>query len=232
MDKRINLSIRRGSIPNSPILRTVRRWGDPVMKGWGFDVNVVGTSNFQAVRTWNDGNRTWGAVSNFIDIPHNEVMKLRAMQYDEQTDSGFFTKDQKMNWLCSFRGSLYMYDSSGDEWETAPTIRWGTVSLGGNLVQVERYEEMFLSIGGEPKKMYEMAKLKGFTPDDWDKPLQDLLELGLVHRCYCAYFPNNGFGDSPKGVVYSPFFSVKDQFYDFVGTAKPTALYLPTIWLE
>ena len=212
-------------------LRRIRRWGDPVMVDWGFDVHQVGVTNFQAVRTWNDGNRNFGAVANFLYIPHAEVMKVRDLQFAEVTERGEFDEDSKMEWLCSYRGSLYMYNSSADEWETAPSIRWGTVSLGGNLVQVERYETITLSIRGEPKRPYEMARLKGFRRSDWSRPLEQLLAEGLVHRVYCAY-RNNGFGDSPKGVCYSPFFSPLD--YDFTGpnAYQPTALYLPTIWLE
>jgi hypothetical protein len=211
-------------------LRRVRRWGDPVMKSWGFDVNVVGASNFQAVRTWNDGNRTWGGVTNFLRIPHMEVMNLRNLQSSEQTGAGYFDQDSKMNWLCGYRGKVYMYETEDGNWQTDTTIRWGTVAISGNLVQVQAYETLRLSIGGEPAQDYEMARLAGFRPSDWYRPLQTLLAEGLVHRVYCAYFPDNAFGDSPKGVVYSPFFSPLD--YDFVGLDQPSALYLPTIWLE
>jgi len=219
-------------------LRRVRQWGDPVMMEWGFDVNQVGTSNFQAVRCWNDGNRTFGAVTNFLYIPHAEVMQLRDMQFAEQTDRGYYDEDSKMNWLCAFRGKMYMYDSKFDtdgkevHWRTASAIRWGTLTLGGNLVQVERYETIKLRIQDRPLQDYEMARLVGFRRSDWDRPLDDLITEGLVHYCYCAYFPNNGFGHTPKGVVYSPFFSPQD--YDFVGPqdAQPSALYIPTIWLE
>src|SRR5262245_28420106 len=124
----IHASITFPEEPVSPPaleLRRVRRWGDPVMVEWGFDVNQVGTSNFQAVRCWNDGNRTFGAVTNFLYIPHDEVMKLRDIQFAEQTDRGYFDADSKMEWLCSYRGSLYMYDNDTDHWSTAPQIRWG-----------------------------------------------------------------------------------------------------------
>lgn len=224
----INISIRTKK--PSIELRRVRKWGDPVMVPYGFDVEQAGTTNFQAVRTWNDGNRTWGAVTNFSRIPHHQVLKLRDMQFDENFDGRLYTKEDKMEWLCHHRGTIYMYEEEGDDWETAPSIRWGTISLGGNLVQVEQYEEIFLSIGNEPKRMYQMAKLKGFKPDDWNRPLQQLIDEGLVHICSCVY-RNNAFSwNSPKGRVYSPFFD--PEYYDFAGTATPTALYLPVMWLE
>jgi hypothetical protein len=221
------------SEPVKPItLRRVRKWGDPVMIQYGFNVNVVGTSNFQAVRSFNK-ETGFGAVSNFLYIPHNEVMLLRDMQFAEITERGYFDEDSKMEWLCSWRGSLYMYNSQADEWPTAKTIRWGTLTLGGNLVQVERYEVIRYVFGTnyEEKTIRDvpMARLVGFRKSDWSRPLNDLISEGLVHYCYCAY-KDNGFGHSPKGVVYSPFYSPLD--YDFSGNLQPDALYIPEIWLE
>jgi hypothetical protein len=227
----IQIKITRTVLPApNREMRRVRKWGDPAMVEWGFDVNQAGTSNFQAVRCWNDGNRTFGAVTNYLYIPHAEVMKLRDMQFAEHTDRGYFDEFSKMEWLCGWRGSLYMYDHESDDWQISPKIRWGTLTLGGNLVQVERYETMRLRIGDRPLQDYEMARLVGFRRSDWNRPLEELIEDGLVHYCYCAYFPNNGFGHTPKGVIYSPFFSPQD--YDFVGTAQPGAFYVPTNWLE
>jgi hypothetical protein len=211
-------------------IRRVRKWGDPEMVKWGFDYDNIETSNFQAVKTWNDGNRTWGAVSNFLRIPNNEILKLRDMQFPQQVGDKFHDRDSKMEWLCGWRGNMYMYESEADRWQTAPAIRWGTVSLGGNLVQVERYEWIRLAIDNEPQQQYEMARLRGFRRADWSRPLDQLLTEGLVHRCYCVY-KNNGFSDTPKGIIYSPFFQPSDE-YDFAGTARPTALYLLASWLE
>jgi hypothetical protein len=212
-------------------LRTIRKWGDPVMVEWGFSYDLIGTSNFQAVRTWNDGNRTWGAVTNFLRIPHDEAMLLRSMQQSEMFNGRYYDQDSKMDWLFDTRGgTLYFPEIEGDLWETAPRIRWGTVSLGGNVVQIERYDTLLLSIDNEPKKYYEMARLVGFRKTDWEKSLEDLIETGLVHVCSCVYRDNAFSWNTPKGRIYSPFFSPRD--YDFAGTQQPEALYLPTLWLE
>lgn len=213
-------------------IRTIRKWGDPIMVRYGFDVNQAGTTNFQAVKTWNDGNFQFGAVTNFLRIPKDEMFKVRDLQFTETLPHGTFTPDRKMGWLCQWRGKIYMYDNPEDHWAVAPYTRWGTVSLGGNKVLVERYEVINVSVNGESKKPREMARLVGFNKSDWNLPLSVLLELGLVHRCYCAYFPNNGFGDTPKGIIYSPFFG--PNRYDFVGPSdqQPTALYLLNEWLE
>lgn len=217
------------SIPGSNLYR-VRKWGDPVMVKYGFDVNRLNTSNFQAVGLYNNGNKEFGAVSNFIRISHAEVLRLKAMQIEDN----YVTKredwrSQKMNWLCKFRGTIYFFDNDSDDWRTAPRIRWGTLALGGNLVQVVGTEIIRAKMRDGITRQVEMARLKGFTVSDWDRPVDDLLAEGLVHRCFCAY-RNNHFGDSPKGIVYSPFYSPED--WDFAGTAKATALYIPTEWLE
>ena len=224
----VTIQITTAASPPGKQLRRVRKWGDPVMTEWGFDVNQVGTSNFQAVRCYNK-QTGFGAVSNFLYIPHAEVLKLQELQFAETTDRGYYNQASKMEWLCSYRGSLYMYDSDADDWATAPRIRWGTLTLGGNLVQVEWYETMNLIVNGRPRASYEMARLVGFRRTDWARPLDELLAEGLVHRCYCAY-KNNGFGDTPKGVIYSPFYSPLD--YDFGGAEQPDALYVPSTWLE
>lgn len=224
--KNITLLIRR---PRSTIqppaltLRRVRKWSSTgVMSDAGFDVNKVGSTNFQAVKVWNDGDRTFGGVTSFLRIPRAEVYKLLAMQTADDYDV-----NRKLEWLCSYRGSIYMYEILGDSWQTANSIRWGTIAIGGNLVQVERYET--ITVGGQ---VFNMARLRGFRRSDWGRPRDELIAEGLVHRCYCAYIRPvpNSFGDSPKGIVYSPFFSPLD--YDYAGTKQPTALYLPVDWLE
>jgi hypothetical protein len=209
-------------LPAGREMRRIRKWGDPVMLQYGFDVNSVGTTNFQAVRTYNKSTG-FGAVTNFIRIDRDDIDNLHEMQIPDN-----HTSEQKMSWLCGWRGKIYMYDNVDDNWRTSAQIRWGTVSIGGNLVQVERYETFPVFLNGE-KRSREMARLVGFRKTDWGRPLTELLALGLVHRCYCVY-KNNQFGDSPNGIVYSPFYGLQD--WDFAGQDSPDALYLPTEWFE
>lgn len=211
-------------------IRQVRLWSDPIMNKYGFDVNQVNTSNFQAVMTWNDGNREFGGVTNFLRIPKGEMYLVRDMQFNEETPRGIFNKDDKMEWLCQYRGRIFMYENREDHWTTANYTRWGTICIGGNYVQVDRYENILWSFNNEPVREYEMARLVGFRREDWGRSRAELLAEGLIHRDFCAYPPDNKLGDSPKGMVFSPFFSPLD--YDFAGTAQPTALYIPTMWLE
>ena len=217
------------SQPNSN-LRKVRKWGDPVMVKYGFDVNQVNCTNFQAVGLYNNGTKEFGAVSSFIRISHAEVMKLKAMQIeDDYIARREDWRSQKMNWLCKFRGTIYFFDDPSDQWPTAPCIRWGTLALGGNLVQVLGTEIIQAKFRDGVIRKAEMARVQGFRASDWGRPLDELLADGLVHRCFCAY-KSNHFGDSPKGIVYSPFFSVLNR--DFAGLASPTSLYIPIEWLE
>jgi len=220
-------------IQPSPALESklfrVRRWGDPVMAPLGFDVNVVNTTNFQAVGLYNK-ETGFGAVTNFIHILRADIDNLRDMQFTQVVDGRKFNQKQKTDWLCSFRGKIYMYDEQLDDWEKAKRIRWGTLALGGNLVQVGGFENFKVKLPGEDQtREHKMARLVGFRKTDWSRPLDELLAEGLVHRCYCAY-KNNQFGDSPKGIVYSPFYSLLD--WDFAGAKQPRALYIPFEYLE
>ena len=125
-------------------------------------------------------------------------------------------------------------------WITAPQVRWGTLALGGNLVQVEGdFEPIEVKVAGfdgmegvEKVKggfvRMLMGRLVGFQPGDWFRPLDDLLKEGVVHRCFCAGNVNQ-INDSPQGIVYSPFFSMR---WKFRGTVQPDALYIPKLYLE
>jgi hypothetical protein len=221
-------------IAPSPALESkmyrIRRWGDPEMLQYGFDVNQVNTTNFQAVGLFNK-ETGFGAVTNYLYMLRDDIDNLQKMQFDQAVEGKNASKKGKMDWLCEHRGKIYMYDKETDDWQTAPKIRWGTVAIGGNLVQVDGFEEMELQLrgGGHPVAMHKMARLVGFRKTDWARPLNELLAEGLVHRCYCAY-KDNRFGDSPKGTVYSPLFSPLD--WDFNGAKQPSAFYLPMEYLE
>ncbi|HLO14028.1 MAG TPA: hypothetical protein VK206_04305 [Anaerolineales bacterium] len=230
------------SMPNSKLYR-VLKWGDSILVHQaGLTTTTLTTkspSNFQAVGLWSP-EAGWGGVTNFIRISHDEVMNLAAMQLEDEfelkkpgwdKDSNMEKwRSQKMNWLCKDDGTIYMVHDEEKTWTSAPFVRWGTIALGGNLVQVEGFETVQIKLRSESsERRVAMARLKGFRASDWDRPLDDLLSEGLVHRCFCAY-RGNKFGDSPKGIVYSPFFSMSD--WDFAGKARPTALYIPMEWLE
>ena len=159
-------------------------------------------------------------------------------EYEAKPDKDWL--HQKMNWMCQHRGSIYMFaEADGYKgewpWRRAEGIRWGTLVLGGNLVQVVGPpQEMELKLPGKEKvELVRMAQLKGFEPKDWGRPLDDLLAEGLVHRCFCVN-GGNDIADSPKGIVYSPFWS--PNYWDLMPKStkgsKPTALWIPCDYLE
>ena len=120
-----------------------------------------------------------------------------------------------------------MYENEHDSWESSPVIRWGTIALGGNLIMVEDIVKMVAGTPDGIRREMQMARLVSFRKTDWGKTWET--HPHLVHRAYCAY-KDNQFGDSPKGIVYTPFFSPLD--WDFVGIQHPKAWYLPLEWLE
>jgi hypothetical protein len=118
-------------------------------------------------------------------------------------------------------------------WRRADGIRWGPIGLGGNLVEV--VDEDWLKVklpSRDGDENVKMAKLKGFRHTDWNRPLDQLLAAGLVHRCFCVY-SGNDIGDSPQGIVYSPFWSPLDwEFMPKSGARPPTAFWIPFAYLE
>ncbi|HUG33817.1 MAG TPA: hypothetical protein VMJ90_03530 [Anaerolineales bacterium] len=216
----------------------VRIWGDPVMVELGFDINgdtsaeeaPKNKAHFQAVGLYNKLTG-FGAITNHVDILRDDIDNLLEMQVDEEFDGKTITQIKKMNWLCSHRGKIFMYDDASAHWTRAQGIRWGTIALGGNLVQIERFEKIETKLPGEKvKRVHEMGRLVGFRKKDWSRPVDELLSEGLVHRCFCVY-KKNGFGDIPnKGIGFSPLFSPLD--WSFNGNKKIDALYIPRVYLE
>jgi hypothetical protein len=218
------------SVVNQPVTNTsessgdlykVKTWGEPIMVQQGFDWHQIKSTNFQAVKLFiEDG--SCGGVTSFLRIPREDINKLQNLQVADN-----YKTKQKMEWLCSYRGSIYMYENEHDSWETSPIIRWGTIALGGNLVMVEDIVKMVAGTPDGIRREMQMARLVSFRKTDWGKTWET--HPHLVHRAYCAY-KNNQFGDSPKGIVYTPLFSPLD--WDFVGIQHPKAWYLPLEWLE
>jgi hypothetical protein len=227
--------IQPPTVPAPSGVYRVRKWGDPIMVAEAdADVGAVNTTNFQAVGIYAKTAGEFGGVTQFCRIPRADVMRLAALQVeDEYQDKVSDWRDQKMRWLIKPRGTIYFGIQTGETWKTFTKeyIEWGTIALGWNFVTVEDVETLSVKVPGEdsPRKR-DMARLAGFRKTDWARPLAELLAVGLVHRCYCAYWGNN-IGDTPKGIIYSPFWSPKDWL--FIGPAKqqPEAFYLPMDWL-
>ena len=225
------------STPRPNVYR-VRKWGDPVMKEFAFDINIKKfSSNFQAVGLYNTATG-FGAISNYLLIPPNDVSWLENLQIEDEYEAKVPDwLHQKMSWLCQERGSIYMFASKEkgrSPWRRPDGIRWGTLALGGNLVQVAEWKEFDFDVTTPSgKKVRNMARLVGFTSKDMVKPMDQLLAEGLVHRCY-AVNPGNVFRDSPQGIVYSPFWSPRE--WEFTPKPKkgtvPTDLWIPACYLE
>jgi GH25 family lysozyme M1 (1,4-beta-N-acetylmuramidase) len=231
-EKFIKLRLLNESTRPAVTIYRLRKWGDPILVAQsGASIELVPpNSNFQAIGLYNK-QTGWGGVSNFLYIPRADIDKLKALQvedeYEEKKDDW---RSQKMNWLCKEKGTIYFTGRDAPGWDVAKLIKWGTIALGNNLVGVEGVEEMLIATRGETKKRWRtMARLAGFRKTDWSLSLPELLGLGLVHRCYCVYGSDNEIGDTPKGIVYSPFWSPLD--WDFAGTSQPQAFYVPMDWL-
>ncbi|HKY55405.1 MAG TPA: hypothetical protein VJM08_13905, partial [Anaerolineales bacterium] len=214
-------------------LYKVRIWGDKKLGKDAKDLQTEADSNFQAVGVYIKETQQSSGVANALKIGREDIDKLMAMQiedeFEQKQEKPGAWLNQKMNWLCKDKGTIY-FTKGGKGWETAKSILWGIIVLGGNLVQVEG-EPIPMVVKGQDGEKEEklMAKLVGFTKSDWSRPLDELLAEGLVHRCFCVQGNRNKPADTPKGIIYSPFFSPLE--WTFAGQAKPKALYLPFDYL-
>jgi len=215
-------------------LYRVRKWGDPVMVKQGFDTAFINGTNFQAVGLWNDATKDFGGVSNYLRIPHADVMRLRDMQRPDK-----YPRDQKMQWLAGeYRGRIYMLENRDDNWPDCAFIRWGTILFGGAFVKIDRIVTFPVKFPQESvKRAAMMGRVACFRRSDWARPLADLYNEGLVQRCYCAGRDKaagieNIFTDSPKGIVYSPVWSPLDWTFTQPGKPQPTSFWTAMEWLE
>lgn len=216
--------------PLPPNIRRIKRWGyDSIMTSYGFDINALtdGTNNFQAIGLYNKDTNTCGGISNFIKVSHSDMVHLYNLQVYDGVEI-----DLKMNWLVNTGNGKRIY--WGGDWRSAVEIKWGTIGLGGNFVQVEGYETLRVPMRNGQYETLSFARLVGFKKSDWNRPLFPadddigLLASGLVHRAYCVG-KNNALVDSPKRVVYTPFYDPRDWK---TGQVRNSPLYIPEIWLE
>lgn len=185
-------------------------------------------SNFQVLPLWNDASNAFGAVDQYLVIPQADIQKLKKMQ----TYPDGWTPDQKMQWLGGdYRGRIYMHDRNVN-WDTSESLRWGTLVLGGNLVEIDKIEIKNVHLPALPmgeKESVEMGRLVCFTPDDWNT--DHWSNPAKIHRAYCAYRPDDIKGDSPKGVVFTPLWSPKHWKYVGPNKPQPTSFWIPMRWL-
>lgn len=243
---------QKATQPSTPAnVFQVRRWGDPVLvseaaRSVTLFPPTQSSSNFQAIGLYNKVANGFGGVSAYLRIPHSDVMRLAALQVEDDFQdkkpgwNNQFGMEQwrvqKMSWMTKKRGTIYFYYHHADtgQWNTIDYMEWGTIALGNCFVQVEDIETFTVTTPDNKRSRRPMARLVGFRRDDWDRPLAELVSLGLVHRCWCVY-SGDDIGDSPKGIVYSPFWapgkSASTWTYISPTKPQPDAFYIPETWL-
>jgi hypothetical protein len=184
--------------------------------------------NFQNMRCYNKFQNQFEDVDAKLKIPYLDFKGIEKWQPNDGIELGY-----KMNWLSSLpTGSIYMWTGKDSDPKKGYDAWWGTLVLGGNIVCVEEIETLNVTVDGEnTPRSRKMGKLRGFRRSDWSKDISELVATGLVHRCYCAYGSNNTFGDTPVGIVYSPFWSPIDWKFSY-NQATITNFYVCMDWLE
>lgn len=220
----------------TPNVRRVRHVGTPVMIKYGYDVRLTDTgNNFQAIDTLNK-TTGFGGISNFLRIPNLDLQRLEAIQSPDE-----YTVENKMRWLCKDHGTIY-FDAKG--WRDKSYVRWGTI-VTGRFVWVDGYEDITAHIPNIGRVSARYARLRGFHRIDWDmlldgmnrRPdfaarLQEFISWGLIHEVWCTYKGNKVSDRTPKGKIYSPFWSPENWTLRGPSTPQVTHLYIPEEQLE
>jgi hypothetical protein len=147
-----------------------------------------------------------------------------------------------MKWLMSRRGGVYF---KAEDWEIVDHVRWGTI-ITGRYVYADGYEDIHAHIPNIGEVTAHYARLRGFRRIDWDmlldgnlnkRPdftarLSEFVSQGLIHQVWCTYKNNVVSDRTPKGVIFSPFWSPMDWTLRGAATPQVAHLYIPEEQLE
>jgi hypothetical protein len=171
----------------------------------------------------------FGYPANMSDA---EIMYVRAA-----TLSDGYSLNQKMNWLINAGGGkannvMWVRAEGGapTTWYQASEVCYGTMVNGGQKVAVS--EEKCI-VQARLKNMTAVQpivchKLMPFKRADFSNV--GLLPNHLLQYATVANPPNDGYGEYIRGHVICPV-ALDSNDFDFAGTFKPSAYYLPADWL-
>lgn len=215
------ITVQRVTVPTPVLIKRVRKWGDPVLIDLlAADVNLIGTTNFQAVQLSTvDRGRAWfGAVSQFQPSIDREY--LRSIQKADAS----FTVQQKMNWMGegSTKGRPYFEKSSG--------LAFGTIVFGGQLIEIDPQEYRFkCQYPNRDKDDYNQLfyRINGFRKADIGKGYTYATHPHLIQRATAAY-DNNHYEEFPRGEIFHPVWDCRD----WPANERDGILYIAAAFLE
>lgn len=194
-------------VPETPKVRTVRRWGDRVLVDLlKADVELVGTTNFQVVKTatfGEDGKPFFNDIVRFQVVDH---AFLTSLQYP----SDGYSAKQKMNWLVNTDGNgVRPYWMKG-----SPNLYFGPLVFGGQKVLIG---EELIAWGQYPNRTREewirFFRLIGLRKADMDKvrtgAIRHQTHPWLIQRATEAG-SGNKYIDFPRGEIFHPVWSDLD----------------------
>lgn len=160
-------------------------WELKTVREWGKPVN----NSFCAMGCADAVNGTVGQTSWIRGYQSDKDFILGLQQPDPN-----WTAIQKWQWAIADAGTVYLTDTRG-------VFRWPRICIGSkgsdyrNRVNVLEWQGDWLRIAG-------------LSPKDYWRPLQNLLDAGLVHRTNCEPFQESTgyFSDTPHGVFYMALF--------------------------
>jgi hypothetical protein len=215
MAKTITIKIQRApAVIKNDIFR-VRKWGDPIMVALqGADVNQVGTTNFQVIKTASFGNLNepyFNCIFRWQRFSEGgiEMTYLRSLQHDKDG----FTINQKMNWLIGDATDGVPerpYWFNGDGW-----VYFGPLLFGGQLVKVD--PTPIWRVGEFPKtgvreniKFYHVI---GVRKSEFGKYSHKTHPWFIQHATGAGR--NNQYDEYPKGEIFHPVWSDIDYPTNF-----------------
>lgn len=194
----------------------------------GLDVNIINTGNFQNVCLFDPNN---GSQDSFGAVSHFQKMDTSALNYMQSIQPNDYDLGRKLHWMGlpdNPKGRPYMYKNG--------VACWGLMVFGFNKIQVEAVNGVpvpYIFRARYQSRSYvediEMYKLVMFRKADMLRPVAELISEGLIHHATEAFLPDNGLGESPRGVILNPVWSPQDWP---TNTGFHDDLYIPKVFLK
>lgn len=199
--------VRQVAEPSTGDVRTVRKWGDPVMVKHGYTTVDMATGNFglcglivedEAGRAHSD------QVGHSVELDRATIDKIASLQYAE----GDITVDRKMRWLMNgTKGRPMWFDSDEDKWQTADRVYYGPMAYMGQKVQIGARVTVFGTFRAYKNQNLDCYEVTAFVHDDWGKTYAS--HPYLVQKATGAFKrpEDNTYTDSPMGTIFVPMFA-------------------------
>lgn len=209
------------------------------MKFHGYTTEGLNTGNFSVVGVLvegvdGQGNPFWvqDQVGFKVEVDHDSIMKLLAIQPTDE-----FEPYQKMNWLMGKKRSRpWFLETEEGDWRTDPWVNYGPMVYGGQIVAIDKYQEVFGTYREWKRQKMMCGRVITFKREDWKDPINALgmqhatsaeLRKHVVEDGNIVHDKDDVYVDRPRGLIYAPIIDPAYGKFKGLGSIQPTEYMIP-----